>query len=239
MFGMRERERLFADRHDAGKFLAGKLTQYEGRDDVVVLALPRGGVPVAFEIAQRLNAALDIFIVRKLGVPIYEELAMGAIASGGVRVLNDEVIRKLRITPEMIEAAAEEEERELHRRELEYRGDREPLELGGKIAILVDDGLATGASMRAAVRALKQHHPAKTIVAVPVGPPDTCREFESEVDEVVCGKKPLEFGAVGAWYLDFRQTSDEEVCELLDRVAHHQKVQELVAQHPERYSTFV
>jgi putative phosphoribosyl transferase len=239
MFRTRERERLFADRRDAGQHLAGKLSHYADRGDVVVLALPRGGVPVAYEIAQRLNAPLDIFIVRKLGVPIYEELAMGAIASGGVRVLNEDVIRKLRITPEMIEAAAEEEERELNRRELEYRGDRERLDLSGKIAILVDDGLATGASMRAGVRALKQHHPAKIVVAVPVGAPETCQQFEDEVDEVVCAKTPADFGAVGAWYLDFRQTTDEEVCALLDKTAHEKKVHDLVARHPERYSLFV
>lgn len=234
-----ERERLFTDRRDAGKYLAGKLTRYANKEDVVVLALPRGGVPVAYEIAQKLNAPLDIFIVRKLGVPIHEELAMGAIASGGVRVLNEEVIRKLRITPEMIEAAAEEEERELNRRELEYRRDREPLEIEGKIVILVDDGLATGASMRAGVRALKQRNPARIIVAVPVGAPETCRQFEAEVDEVLCGKTPSDFGAVGAWYLDFRQTTDEEVCELLDRTAHRKKVHDLAAKHPERFSYFV
>lgn len=239
MDGIKQNERLFKDRRDAGRYLAGKLVHYSDRDNVVVLALPRGGVPVAFEIAHKLNAPLDVFLVRKLGVPIYEELAMGAIASGGVRVLNEEVIRKLRITPEMVEAAAEEEERELNRRELEYWGDREPLELSGKTVILVDDGLATGASMRAGVRALKQHHPAKIIVAVPVGAPETCRQSEEEVDEVVCGKSPSDFGAVGAWYLDFRQTTDEEVCELLDSTAHQKKVHDLVAKHPERYSYFV
>jgi putative phosphoribosyl transferase len=232
-------ERLFRDRRDAGKYLAGKLEEYANRDDVVVLALPRGGVPVAYEIAKSLGAPLDIFIVRKLGAPMYEELAMGAIASGGVRVLNEDVIENLGITPEMIEAAAEEQERELRRRELEYRGDREPLELTGKIAILVDDGLATGASMRAGVRALQQRHPAKIIVAVPVGAAETCRQFEKEVDEVVCGKMPPRFGAVGAWYLDFRQTTDDEVCTLLDSTAHEKKVHDVLARHPERFSIFV
>ena len=153
--------------------------------------------------------------------------------------MNEEVIRKLRITPEMIEAAAEEEERELHRREAEYRGDREPLELEGKTVILVDDGLATGASMRAGVRALKQHSPAKIVVAVPVGAPETCQMFEAEVDEVVCAKTPADFGAVGAWYMDFRQTTDEEVCELLDGTAHYKKVHDLAAKDPERLSYFV
>jgi putative phosphoribosyl transferase len=239
MRGTNERERLFKDRRDAGQHLAGKLTHYSDRDDVIVLALPRGGVPVAHEIAQKLNAPLDIFIVRKLGVPIYEELAMGAIASGGVRVLNEEVIRNLRITPEMIEAAAEEEERELKRREVEYRGDREPLDLSGKIVILVDDGLATGASMRAGVRALRQRNPAKIVVAVPVGAPETCQQFEEEVDEVICAKTPSDFGAVGAWYLDFRQTTDEEVCELLDNTAHQKKVHDLAARDPDRFSYFV
>jgi putative phosphoribosyl transferase len=239
MYGTKERERLFTDRHDAGRYLAEKLTHYANRDDVIVLALPRGGVPVAYEIAQKLNAPLDVFLVRKLGVPIYEELAMGAIASGGVRVLNEDVIRRLRITPEMIEAAAEEEGRELTRREREYRGDRQPLDLSGKIVILADDGLATGASMRAAVRAMKEHKPAKTIVAVPVGAPETCRLFENDVDEVICAKTPPDFGAVGAWYLDFRQTTDEEVCELLDNTAHQKKVHDLVTKNPERYSYFV
>jgi predicted phosphoribosyltransferase len=240
MFQMQqEDERLFKDRRDAGRQLATKLTQYAGRDDVVVLALPRGGVPVAHEIAEKLNAPLDVFIVRKLGVPAYEELAMGAIASGGVRVLNDEVIRKLRITPEMIESVAGDEERELTRREIQYRGDRAPVEASGKIVILVDDGLATGASMRAGVRALRQYHPAKIIVAVPVGAPETCKQFENEADEGVCGKTPSNFAAVGAWYLDFRQTTDEEVSEFLDNTAHKRKVQELVSKHPERYSLFV
>lgn len=236
MFGAREK--FFADRHDAGAHLATLLSHYQNRSDVVVLALPRGGVPVAYEIAKRLHLPMDIFIVRKLGVPIHEELAMGAIATGGVRVLNEDVIRKLRITEEMIEAAAQEQERELQRRELEYRGDRHPLELRCKNVILVDDGLATGASMRAAVRALKLHLPARIIVAVPVGAPETCREFESEVDEVVCAKTPPDFTAVGAWYHDFTQTTDEEVCRLIDKAAHQHKVAEVVTKHPERFSYF-
>ena len=238
MFGSRE-HRFFRDRHDAGVYLAGMLKHYARRPDAIVLALPRGGVPVAYEIARRLHLPMDIFLVRKLGVPIHEELAMGAIASGGVRVLNEEVIRKLQITEEMIEAAVQEQERELRRRELEYRGEREPLDLTEKTAILVDDGLATGASMRAAVRALQQHRAARVVVAVPVGAPETCRLFEQEVDEVVCGKTPENFSAVGAWYHDFTQTTDEEVCRLLDELAHQHKVDELISKHPERYSQFV
>ena len=206
---------------------------------MVVLALPRGGVPVGFEIAKRLNLQFDIFLVRKLGVPIYEELAMGAIASGGVRVLNREVIDKLRISPQMIEAAVEEEERELERREREYRGDRKPVEIGNRIVILVDDGLATGASMRAGVQALKQQNPRRIVVAVPVGAPETCAQFEEEVDEVICGIEPEDFRAVGAWYGDFTQTTDEEVRSLLGSTAHAQKLKRLLGQRPERYRELV
>jgi predicted phosphoribosyltransferase len=216
-------ETPFRNRHAAGKFLAEKLKHLANDPEVIVLALPRGGVPIAYEIAKELSAPLDIFIVRKLGVPIYEELAMGAIASGGVRVLNEEIIRRLGITPHMIDAVAEEQQRELERREYEYRRDREPLDVAGRIAILVDDGLATGASMRAAVQALRKRNPKRIIVAVPVGAAETCEKFESEVDEVVCGKRLENFGGVGAWYEDFEQTTDEEVCELLDQtaLAHH------------------
>lgn len=214
----------FEDRRHAGRFLAQRLEHYADTPDVVVLALPRGGVPVGFEIAKHLNAPLDIFIVRKLGVPIHEELAMGAIASGGVRVLNEEVIRSLGITPQMIEAAVAEQQLELDRREREYRGDRPPVKVGGHTVILVDDGLATGASMKAAVRALRQRNPKRIVVAVPVGAPETCALFEAEVEEVVCGIEPQDFGAVGAWYEDFTQTTDQEVCELLDELAHLRKV---------------
>jgi predicted phosphoribosyltransferase len=210
-------ETQFIDRREAGRFLAGKLKHFAENSDVVVLALPRGGVPIGYEIAQALNAPLDIFIVRKLGVPIYEELAMGAIASGGVRVLNEDVIRRLGITKRMIDAATAEEQRELQRREHEYRRDRAPVDVTGRIAILVDDGMATGATMRAGVRALRRRNPKRIIVAVPVGAAETCEQFESEVDEVICGKRPENFSAVGAWYQDFTQTTDEEVCELLDR----------------------
>lgn len=237
MFGVREK--LFADRHDAGRYLAGLLSRYANWPDVVVLALPRGGVPVAYEIARSLDAAMDIFIVRKLGAPLHEELAMGAIATGGVRVLNSEVIRQLDITDAIIDAASEEQGRELKRREREYRGDREPLKLEGKTAILVDDGLATGASMRAAVRALKLHSPKRIVVAVPVGAQETCRLFEGEVDEIVCGKTPEDFRAVGAWYDDFTQTTDEEVVQLIDEIAHRQKVQEKIARDPQRFSAMV
>lgn len=230
---------MFSDRHDAGTYLAGLLKPYTSRPDVVVLALPRGGVPVAYEIARKLQAPIDVFIVRKLGVPVHEELAMGAIATGGVRVLNEDVVRKLQITDEMIEAAAEEQERELQRREREYRGDRERLELNNKTVILVDDGLATGASMRAAVQALKLHSPAKIIVAVPVGAEETCRLFKGEVDEVLCGKMPENLRAVGAWYENFGQTTDEEVCRLIDEIANHHKVLELAARHPEKFSYLI
>lgn len=229
----------FKDRREAGRFLAGKLDHYKGRFDVLILALPRGGVPLAYEIARHLQAAMDVFIVRKLGVPIYEELAMGAIASGGVRVLNNEVIRKLGITPQMIDAVATEEEGELDRRERDYRGDRPPLDIRGKTVILVDDGLATGASMRAAVQALKERHPARIIVAVPVGAPETCDKFRDEVDEVVCGIEPEEFAAVGAWYEDFTQTRDEEVRRILAHAGHTQKINRLLGKDPEHYRELV
>ena len=214
----------FRDRRDAGKYLAKHLRHYAHRPDVMVLGLPRGGVPVAAEIAQALGADLDVFVVRKLGAPMYEELAMGAIASGGVRVLNPEVIQQLAITPEIVDAAAATEEIELQRRERDYRGDRPPLDVRGRTVILVDDGLATGASMRAAVRSVRQLGPAKVVIAVPVGAAETCKDLEPEVDEIVCGKMPRDFRAVGAWYEDFSQTTDEEVRALLAHrvVAAHQ-----------------
>jgi putative phosphoribosyl transferase len=215
----------FEDRFDAGGFLAGKLRHYADRRDVVVLALPRGGVPVAYEIAHALGAPLDIFVVRKLGAPGYEELAMGAIATGGVRVFNEEVIHHLGVSQNWIDASIREQEEELRRREQLYRGDRPPVALEGRTCILVDDGLATGASMRAAVRALRQHRPAAIVVAVPIGSRDTCDQFRSEVDEVVCGRTPEPFHAVGAWYRDFTQTTDDEVRDLLDRAAHERRVQ--------------
>src|SRR5262245_25330895 len=212
----------FRDRTEAGRYLARKLQAYTDRPDVIVLALPRGGVPVAFEVAQKLHAPLDVFLVRKLGVPGREELAMGAIASGGVRVLNEDVVRYLNIPEEVIEEVAEQERQELERRERLYRGDRPAPEVRGKTVILIDDGLATGSTMRAAVRALRQQRPARVVVAVPVGSPDTCAEFSAEADEVVCGRTPDPFYAVGAWYDDFSQTSDDEVRWLLHLAAQEQ-----------------
>jgi putative phosphoribosyl transferase len=210
---------IFRDRAEAGRLLAAKLREYANRSDVVVLALPRGGVPVAFEVARALNAPLDVFVVRKLGVPGHEELAMGAIASGGVRVLNQDVLRALGISRGVVDLVAEREQRELLRREREYRDGRAPLDIRNRTVILVDDGLATGSSMRVAAIALKQKGPAEIIAAVPVGAPETCAEFESEVDKVVCATTPRRFRAVGEWYRDFSQTSDEEVRDLLSEAA--------------------
>jgi predicted phosphoribosyltransferase len=205
----------FADRREAGVELASKLRHLANRNDVVVLALPRGGVPVAYEVAEALNAPLDIFLVRKLGLPGYPELAMGAIASGGVRVLNPEVVRFYGVSSPAIEAVARDERRELERREREYRRGRAMTDLLNKIVILVDDGLATGSTMRAAVEAVRQHKPAHVIVAVPVGAPATCEEFADITDETVCARTPEQFSAVGQWYRDFSQTTDEEVRSLL------------------------
>ena len=215
-------EGAFPNRAEAGRLLAVKLSKYSGRDDVIVLGLPRGGVPVAYEVAQALRVPLDVFIVRKLGVPGFEELAAGAIASGGVRVLNDDVMRALPNAGEIIEAVTQQESAELERREREYREGRSAPELRDRTIILIDDGLATGATMRAAVKALRQRAAAKIVVAVPVGPPDTCREFEDVADEVVCASAPEFFQAVGQYYEDFSQTSDDEVRELLARAAHQQ-----------------
>src|SRR5437588_11043742 len=212
-------EGIFPDRAEAGRLLGLKLSKYAGRDDVIVLGLPRGGVPVAYEVAQALRAPLDVFIVRKLGVPGFEELAAGAIASGGVRVLNEDVMRALPNADEIIEAVTQRETAELERREQEYRDGRPAPEIRGRTVILIDDGLATGATMRAAVKALRQRRAAKIVVAVPVGPPDTCKEFEDEADEVVCASAPAFFQAVGQYYEDFSQTSDEEVRELLTKAA--------------------
>src|SRR5438270_5810895 len=212
-------EGVFPNRAEAGRVLAEKLTQYAGRDDVIVLGLPRGGVPVAYEVAQALRVPLDVFIVRKLGVPGFEELAVGAIASGGVRVLNEDVARALPNADEIIESVTAKETAELQRREQSYRDGRPAPELVGRTVILIDDGLATGATMRAAVKALRQRGAAKIVVAVPVGPPETCKEFENEADEVVCATAPEHFHAVGQYYEDFSQTTDEEVRELLARAA--------------------
>lgn len=211
----RESTRPFANRREAGAELAAKLERYAGRDDVVVLALPRGGVPVAFEVAQRLDAALDIFLVRKLGMPGHREYAMGALASGGVRVLSEDVVRAYRVPADAIEAVVREEQAELERREREYRQGAPLTNLRGRIVILVDDGLATGSTMRAAVQAVRAHQPARVIVAVPVGAPDTCDEFAEVTDETVCARTPEPFQAVGLWYRDFSETTDDEVRSLL------------------------
>lgn len=208
---------LFKDRVDAGRKLATELSKYANRSDVLILALPRGGVPVAFEVAKELNVKMDVFIVRKLGVPGNEELAMGAIASDNIRVLNEDVVRSFQIPERVIDMVAENELRELERRERTYRGDRPNPEIHGSTVILIDDGLATGATMRAAAAALKTKNPAKIVVAVPTAAPDTCEFFGREVDEVICVSTPEPFYGVGAWYEDFSQTTDKEVCELLDK----------------------
>ena len=205
----------FRDRTDAGRRLAAKLADYAGRDDVIVLALPRGGVPVGAEVANALGAPLDVFLVRKLGAPGREELAMGAIASGGVRVLNPDVVDQLQIPTKWIDVVAAREGEELARREAAYRDGRPAPDVRGKTVILVDDGLATGASMKAAVAALRDLGPARVVVAVPVGAPETCQELGALADEVVCAVTPDPFYAVGSWYADFEQTTDEEVRELL------------------------
>jgi len=210
-------ERAFANRTEAGRLLAEKLVNYAGRADVIVLGLPRGGVPVAFEVAQRLGAPLDVFIVRKLGVPGFEELAAGAIASGGVRVLNEDVMRSIPHADEAIDALTIRETAELERREQIYREGRPTPRLRDRIVILVDDGLATGATMRAAVKALRERGAAKIVVAVPVGPPDTCHALEERADETICLSTPEFFQAVGQYYEDFSQTSDEDVRELLSQ----------------------
>ena len=210
---------LFKDRRDAGRKLAQYLTQYADQPDVIVLGLPRGGVPVAFEVARALNAPLDIFLVRKLGLPGHEELAMGAIASGGLRVLNDDIVGALNIPEAVVVAVARRERAELERRERAYRGDRPPLDVHGKTVILVDDGLATGSSMRAAVAGLRARQSAQIVVAVPTAAPETCEAFENEVDEVVCAVTPQPFFGVGMWYEDFSQTSDEEVRRLLEEAS--------------------
>ena len=209
----------FRDRTDAGRVLASALSSYAGRRDVLILALPRGGVPVGYEVARALAAPLDVFLVRKLGVPGHEELAMGALATGGVRVLNDEVVGSLGIPAVEIEAASEREGRELARREAEYRDGRPPPDVRGRTVILVDDGLATGSTMRAAAAAIAQRDPARVIVAVPVAARETCNELAREVDDVVCLHTPEPFHAVGLWYDDFSQTTDEEVRELLAHAA--------------------
>ncbi len=210
---------MFADRIDAGQRLGANLREFIDQecagDETVVLALPRGGVPVAYQVAKALGSSLDVFVVRKLGAPQQPELAMGAIASGGVRVLNEEVVRALHVTPEQLAETAERETRELERREQAYRGDRAPLDVKGKCVLLVDDGVATGYTMRAAVEALRQRGPKKIIIAVPVAAKDTCEDLKRHADAVICLMMPYDFAAVGQWYRHFDQTSDDEVRLLL------------------------
>ena len=205
----------FHNRADGGRVLAADLARYEGRADLIVLALPRGGVPVGYEVARALGAPLDVFLVRKLGVPGHEELAMGAIASGGIRVLNEDVIRAYNVSDADIETVTAVEQHELERREHIYRDTRLLPPLHAHTVILVDDGLATGSTMRVAVLALRQESPARIVVAVPVAAAETCDEFRTLVDDVVCAETPSPFYAVGLWYEDFAQTTDEEVHDLL------------------------
>jgi putative phosphoribosyl transferase len=216
----------FQNRTEAGRQLAARLKSYANRSDVVVLGLPRGGVPVAYEVAKVLNAPLDICLVRKLGVPGHKELAMGAIASGGVRVLNYDVIGWLRISSNTIDEVAAKELKELQRRDRAYRGDRPQPDIRDRTVILIDDGIATGSTMRAVITVLKSQHPARLIVAIPVAPPQACDELRTEVDEVVCLMTPEAFYAIGLWYEDFSQTTDEEVRELLAKltVSHQNSV---------------
>ncbi len=209
----------YQDRRHAGRELAARLTHLMGQGDVVVLALPRGGVPVGYEVARALDAPLDVFLVRKLGLPGYRELAMGAIASGGVRVLNGDVVSWYGVPEAVIDEVAAEEQDELERRELTYREGRKPIDLRGRVAVLVDDGLATGSTMKAAVQAVRAHRPARVVVAVPVGAPETCRALAEVADDVICARTPSPFAAVGHWYRDFSQTTDHEVRALLREAA--------------------
>jgi predicted phosphoribosyltransferase len=211
----------FRDRSDAGRALAAALRHYSNRNDVMVLALPRGGVPVAYEVARELGAPLDIFLVRKLGVPGHEEYAMGALAEGGAVVLNRDVIQQLGIPPRAVDSVIEQERAELERRARLYRSGRAPPEVRDRVVILVDDGLATGSTMRAAVQALRSLRPARVVVAVPVAPPETCEALRDVADEVICLRTPEPFFAVGLWYADFAQTLDSEVRELLEQARSH------------------
>jgi predicted phosphoribosyltransferase len=214
---------LFKNRSHAGRELAKALMDYAGREDVIVLALPRGGVPVAYEVARALQVPLDVFLVRKLGVPGREELAMGAIASGELRLLNEDIVQSLNISDEEIARVAAQEQRELQRREIAYRGDRPELDVSNQTALLVDDGLATGASMRAAAVGLKAKEPAQIVVAVPVAAPDTCQSIGALVDRVVCLSTPEPLHSIGRWYDDFSQTTDDEVRDYLEQVAAGEK----------------
>jgi putative phosphoribosyl transferase len=206
----------FRDRTEAGEELAREFEAYADRDDVLVLALPRGGVPVAFEVAKALRAPLDVWLVRKLGVPGHSELAMGAITAGGICVLNEDVVQDLRIPNSMIAEVARRESQELERRARVYRGDRPALLIGGQNVILVDDGVATGATLRAAIAALRTQEPARLIVAVPVASSEACVWLEEQVDELICLLRPADFWSVGSWYIDFSPTTDEDVCRLLN-----------------------
>lgn len=210
----------FRDRLDAGRQLSAKLQEFHGDPDAVVLALPRGGVPVGFAVARELGLPLDVFLVRKLGVPGQEELAFGAIASGGVRVLNQDILELTGLGQEMIEAISRRETAELERRDSEYRRGRPALPVFGRTVLLVDDGLATGATMLAAVRAVGALEPRRVIAAAPLGSCQACRDFEAESIEIVCAYTPEPFSSVGAWYEDFRQTGDQEVRTLLEQAAH-------------------
>lgn len=219
----------FNNRQQAGELLATKLTTYTDRPEVLVLALPRGGVPVGFAVARALRVPLDIFLVRKLGVPGHEELAMGAIASGGVRILNNEVIHTLYIPNHVVELVAAQEQREIDRREHHYRDGRSAPSIRGRTVILVDDGLATGSTMRAAVAAVRHHQPARLVIAVPTAAPETCAKLQAEADEVVCATTPEPFYAVGLWYADFTQVTDAEVRDLLTQAA---QLPHAAASHP-------
>jgi putative phosphoribosyl transferase len=207
---------LFSNRRQAGRVLAAALGRYAQRPEIIVLGLPRGGVPVAYEVARALRAPLDVFVVRKLGVPGHEELAMGALAAGGVCVVNHDVVRNLGLTREDLRDAVLTESRELTRRVRVYRGDRAPLDVSGRTVVLVDDGLATGSTMRAAIKALRRRSPSRVVAAVPLADPETCSELSDEADDMVCAQTPEPFYSVGSWYEDFAQTSDEQVRALLD-----------------------
>jgi predicted phosphoribosyltransferase len=213
----------FQDRYEAGRFLATKLGHHADDPSLVVLALPRGGVPVGYEVAKALNAPLDVFMVKKLSMPGYDELSVGTVASGGVRILNSEAIHHLGTSENLVDALVLEREQDLQRRERIYRGERRPVEIEGRSVILVDDGLATGANMRAVVRALRERHPSSVTVAVPIGSDDTCHQMTREADEVICALTPDPFYSVGAWYSDFIQITDEEARQLLDHAAHERR----------------
>jgi putative phosphoribosyl transferase len=210
---------FFLDRAEAGRILASRLIPYKNKGDVVILALPRGGIPVAYEVGRELQLPIDVFVVRKLGVPGQEELAMGAIATGDIRIINGDVVEELGISQETIDAVTERERKELHRREQLYRGNRPSRDIRGRSVILVDDGIATGSTMRAAIAAIRQLSPVRIVVAVPVGAPETCKQLATEVDEIICVAMPKLLHSIGQFYGRFEQTSDEEVRDLLERAA--------------------